>query len=493
MSPRKPRTQQNQNFPSKLTKFRLFLLYSFPVVLFFSYYPVIRLGASESMNFELSLPLIWLFFFSVLSLKDFFRSLRNFYKSSRVKLLFLLFPLYLSVSLLWSANPLRGVLTVGILWCLVVTTVVFFTTFLRSGSTSLLKKKSFERVFLYGAAAVCLFCWLQSFLDASGVSREATLLCPGCVSGTFGFPHPSGFAIEPQFMGNLLLAPIFYVLYLFGKKREKREKSEPSHLSLLFVFLATLFLTFSRGAIYSFGVGFALLLVLNFFPLKNPSFLKALPVLLFSFLFTLISQGVFAATSPTTDTFLSGIEKSISQLSLGKIELDLDKAPRPSRELEPMELESEAHEEETEVETALFSGYVEESTNVRLVLNRSALEVATSSPKNLIFGTGLGSAGKVLFREGKTESEKEIVQNEYLSLLLETGLFGLLLLVVGLIILFLDLEKSFALPERFLLFAMILSFLLSLGFFSGLPNALHLFLFPVFVAFLLPKHEPVIN
>ena len=33
------------------------LLYALPAVLFFSYYPVIRLGSSASMNFELSLPL----------------------------------------------------------------------------------------------------------------------------------------------------------------------------------------------------------------------------------------------------------------------------------------------------------------------------------------------------------------------------------------------------------------------------------------------------
>ena len=41
------------------------LLYIMPLVLFFSYWPVIGLGNSESMNFELSLPLVWLVLFDV--------------------------------------------------------------------------------------------------------------------------------------------------------------------------------------------------------------------------------------------------------------------------------------------------------------------------------------------------------------------------------------------------------------------------------------------
>lgn len=41
-----------------LSKILWLFIYALPAVLFFSYHPVISLGADVSMNFELSLPLI---------------------------------------------------------------------------------------------------------------------------------------------------------------------------------------------------------------------------------------------------------------------------------------------------------------------------------------------------------------------------------------------------------------------------------------------------
>ena len=46
----------------KIDKVYRFLGYMLPAVLFFSFWPVISLGASESMNFELSVPKILLSF-----------------------------------------------------------------------------------------------------------------------------------------------------------------------------------------------------------------------------------------------------------------------------------------------------------------------------------------------------------------------------------------------------------------------------------------------
>ena len=471
-----PKSHPQAVSPSKLTKFRLFLLYSFPVVLFCSYFPLIPIISTASTNYELSLPLIWLFLFSLLSFKEFLVAIYNIYKRKPLYLLTLLFPAYLFLSSLWSSNPLRAILTAGIFSCLIITGVVFFTTFYRQ---KLLNSRKFLKIFFYASTAFCAVCWLQSILDILGVARETTLLCSGCTSRMFGFPHPSGLAIEPQFMGNLLLAPTLTTLYLLTKPKSSSALLFSRKVLLLFalLFSSTLFLTFSRGAIYAFALGLALLIILDLVKLKNRHILKTLPLLAASAVFVILAQGLLSALSYTDSTFLGGIEKSISQMTLGKVNLHLE-ANNP--------VSDDSATPEPSSQTPVFDGYVEESTNARMNFNRIALELAPKSPATLLFGYGLGSAGEVMYKEGKTTTPFEIVQNEYLSLLLETGLVGLLLAALSATIA-LSLLKKLHRPERFLLESIILSFLFTLLFFSGLPNALHLYLFPLFLAVTLPS------
>ena len=453
---------------SKLTKFRLFLLYSFPATLFCSYFPLFPISSTASTNYELSLALIWLFLFSVLSLKDFVKHLYNIRKSP-LRLLFYLFPTYLLASSLWSINLLRAILTTGIFWCLIISAVAILTSL-----KPYINKLKFQKIFLVTSAVFCAVCWLQSILDVAGIDRSVTLLCSGCTSLMFGFPHPSGFAIEPQFMGNLLLVPTFLSLYLWIKSNKKSYKYPLS----TFLFSSTLFLTFSRGAIYAFVGGFIFFFVFQLTKPETRKIWKALPLLLTSAVFVLLVQGVFSAISPTDSTFLGGIEKSISQMTLGKVNLSLE--PKTV-------IKSNAEETATEIipNAPVFSGYVEESTDTRMNFNRIALELAPRSTDTLMFGYGLGSAGEIMYREGKTDTPFEIIQNEYLSLLLETGLVGLLLATVSAGIIIFKL-RTFNRLERQLLEAIALSFAITLLFFSGLPNALHIYLFPTFLAVILP-------
>lgn len=483
-------------------------------MLFCSYYPLISLASTPSTNYELSLALIWLFLFSVLSLKDFavhllglfraFRSRPSFGSISR--LLFYLFPTYLLATAFWSANPLRAALTAGILWCLVITGVTLLFSSLRDA----VSPKTLERSFLGATIIFCVICWLQSLLDVVGIERELTLLCPGCTSYSFGFPHPSGLAIEPQFMGNLLLAPTLYVLWKYLNNDIKSPKSQvknqgnaiknitlriKSHknLFLAFLFTSTLFLTFSRGAIYSFFLGFALLLFVSVFKHKNLASLKSLPLVALSFLFVLSCQGLASAHSPYPRSIACSISASISQLSLGEINIDCRTENAKKRyeiKQEGANISAVSAEEAIaprplpQEDSPVFSGYVEESTNARMKFNRIALELAPETPTSLIFGSGLGSAGEIMFEKGKTDTPFEIVQNEYLSLLLETGLLGLAFATLSLGIILSKLKNH---PERLLLGAPLLSFAASLLFFSGLPNALHLYLFPVFLALILSR------
>ena len=618
------------------------LLYLLPAILFFSYYPVISLGASSSMNLELSLPLIWLVLFDLVAFANLFtlaprqpipekrpprhpvpknsparaavskaKVLKNLPGiSDRRIFLFSLFPFYLTLSVFWSRNPLRGLLTAGIAWLLffAIFVIISLLPLLQEEnapspqkpqtSTSLskaqkssksqptfqtaknLKSHLLASLFL-STAAVCVFCFIQSILDTCGFPRSETLLCAGCTYRSFGFPHPSGFAIEPQFMGNLLLAPTLTALYLlvfrprlarakdgFAKgsgatartsatalqrqalatRLERRQTFALTLFALLFS--TTLFFTFSRGAIYAYAV--ALLILFVFALIRRQFRLSLIVIPVATFLLSLGLQGTFAHFGPTSETFTSAVTKSIHQLSLGIIDLrslaktpentetsanqppetspadqppetvitdlddildDLDNHLKPDSELSNL-----THD--IEQETTYFEGYVAESTNIRLGLNEIAIATVLQDPQTLIFGAGLGGAGVAMFEAfpEKVGSPKEIVQNETFSLLLETGLVGLFLAHFAVVLAFLapllpqkfidgraarlikpsELQgKNFFQREIYrlktsdfwshpalpLLAALIVAYLVTLQFFSGLPNALQIYLMPPFLFF----------
>lgn len=477
---------KEQKSQSPLNKIRVFLLYSFPVVLYCSYYPIIRLPLSQdSMNLELSLPLIWLFLFSILSLKDFLGRILSFIKNHEILFVLpLAFSIFLSFSIIWSKNPLRALLTSGILWCIyiLIYTVVPKTSVLK------LDKSKFSKIFLLGAVLFSLICWIQCILDVAGVPRSLTLLCRGCTSNIFGFPHPSGFAIEPQFMGNLLIAPALFSIYLLFSNRYNKNLFPKQFVLPISIFItSTLFLTFSRGAIYAFLVGLLFLIISNLC-LANKKTLLSISLIISCFFLSLVAQGLFSQLSYTNDTFFSGIDKVISQLSLGEINPNLsNRCSKNTSNGSSLANNSQDDTEDPLENLSVFSGYVEESTTTRLDLNVDAIQVSALSFRSLLFGYGLGSAGTILFEQGKTASKMEIIQNEYFSLLLEVGIAGLSLALAVLISIILLIKKTFAPRERFFLYSVIIAFLVSLNFFSGLPNALHIYLFPAFLVIMLPR------
>lgn len=545
------------------------LLVALPAVLFFSYHPIISLGANSSMNFELSLPLIWLILFNFISLTNFailFRRYKNSDACSKVEkgsrkrgfamlfesiktwprgperssrkaiakpLVFLLFPLYCTLSVFWSANPLRAILTVGILW------LVIFAVFAIIRLSPLLEPPSrlkiwAIRAFFASTAVVCLFCFIQSLLDSCGLSRETTLLCAGCTHRSFGFPHPNGFAIEPQFTGNLLLAPTLLVLYLLcqatskipshpnkTEQNSKTEHLEPEQTTTTFphlrktpvktalvicaiLFSTTLFFTFSRGAIYSYALGLAILII---FALRRRIFRPVLIIIpVTTFFLSLGLQGTFAHFGPTSETFTSAVTKSIHQLSLGIIDLRPQSNSQASEAFEQVVNEgtgASASDADNQAGTGLdatrrerpesatasladaadpvFDGYVAESTNVRLGLSASALATWSQNPRTILFGVGLGGAGIAMheFDPISNPSPKEIVQNQPISLLLETGLVGIILLLAALCFSFRPSNHTlWTHPALPLLVTLIVAYLVSMQFFAGLPNALHIYLLP---------------
>ncbi len=155
-----------------------------------------------------------------------------------------------------------------------------------------------------------LWCWLQCVLDVAGVDRGATLLCAGCTYQSFGFPHPNGLAIEPQFMGNILIAPTLLALWCIKSKliSPKDTKLKVLLVAISFFLCATLFLTFSRGAIYAFGIGLLVMIIWGICQKRfRPSHI-IIPVC--AFVLTLCVQGIMATASPTHENIQTEATKT---------------------------------------------------------------------------------------------------------------------------------------------------------------------------------------
>lgn len=558
-----------------LRRLLIWLVYLLPAALYCSYYPIIKLGESSSMNFELSLPLVWLVLFDIVSFASLISlvwrkppgraakkaSTRAAKSDSPVRtgagagrftnlpglsdrkfFLFSLFPFYATLSIFWSANPTRAILTAGIIW------LIFFAVFALIYVLPLLElpsnfRSNCLRSFLISSVIICLVCWIQCFLDIAGVGREATLMCRGCTYLSFGFPHPSGLAIEPQFMGNLLLAPTLVALYLliFYPGGEKSSEIYSRHILLIMatLFSATLFLTFSRGAIYAYAVALFVMLIFAFRRHVFRPSLIIIPVATFIFIVTV--QGIFTVIGPTHGSFLAGVSRSIHQLSLGIIDIR-PQTPQNSQGTQDSQSSenSVSSEDPKNSETSspsgqdansnsgasdatppnenlpaepFFEGYVPESTNVRLDLNQAAIDTWLSAPgypesrlnvglrcfkfgccpctglgyltpTTVLFGVGLGGAGVAMYRNSfitHIYSPKEIVQHQGISLLLELGLVGIALALFSLYLAFFSRDARAHLrrhPMLPLLASLVIAYLVTLNFFSGLPNALQIYLMP---------------
>ncbi len=450
-------------------------IYAMPVVLFFSFWPWINFGANSTMNFDISMSLIWLVLFDcsafVLIIK------KKLLKEVLGKWVWLLFPGFLTVSILWSHDKLRSILIMGILWLLYFAVFAFYV--LRDEISDKKFLRNFLRVFFGVGLFACGWCLVQCIMDVAGLAQANTLLCNGCVYKIFGFPHPNGFAAEPQFMGNLLLAPIFVSLYLLVKK--KSCFSRKSLLVLFSIFVATLFLTLSRGAIYAFVVAMAVF-TMAWGIKKTWRVMWIWAIVFLAFLFTLNLQGIFSEVSKTDDTYISGVSKVVNQLTLGIVDFGGSQVKKENLENTRESAGDGLHNMDEDVaeavpkensEDAIFDGYVEVSTSSRVNLWQSALKTWSKDPATMLFGVGIGSGLISMYESGAMNTSREIVNNQYVSLLLEGGIVGTVLLIVSLVLVFRVVCKT---RDKLLLSSLIIAYMVSLLFFSGLPNALHIYL-----------------
>ena len=183
------------------------------------------------------------------------------------------------------------------------------------------------------------------------------------------------------------------------------------------------------------------------------------------------------ASQKMSDGFYDSISKSVNQISLGKIKLPkIEK--EINQEIKEPEIESNGLNSKGPTEKvvekpkkAMFDGYVEKSTNERTRMSDLAIETWLSNPFVVFFGVGSGASGTAILNSThQIANSSEIVQNEFLSILLELGIFGLI--IWGLIIFGIFLKSR----EEKCIWAILTAFLAQWFFFSGLPNALHIYL-----------------
>ena len=481
----------------KFDRFIKLLILLLPCTLYFSYHPLIYLGSSQLMNFELSLPLIFLVIYAISAFIYFFENRRTLCKTCPRKIITILalFPLYATISIFWSRSPVHGFLASGILW-LIYIAVISFVWLYRDFFADRNFAQKCLKFFIYFSLVICGVCWLQSILDVAGLDRTYTLLCSGCTYKIFGFPHPNGFMAEPQYLGGILLAPTLFSLYFLLRSPSLKRGI------ISIIFTATLFFTLSRGAIYAFAVAFIVLLTITIAKQKTAKPLLLIPLVLFSYLFSLNAEGLFAEFSKTDDTYFTGITKSVNQLSLGIIDLS---SIFPKAEPEKTESKTDSgsslriDDATKPLETSTQDGYVEASTSGRLTLARASFELWRSQPNYAIFGAGIGGAGASIYHDfvdPGTQNREDMknllvsagvdipslnVQSEYAELLVEFGSIGIILIAL-IIILILKSTKNRA---RTPLIALAVAYLVAMLFCSGLTNSLYLYLYLPFFAIIM--------
>ena len=449
----------------KFSFFEKMFLFS-PIAVWFSYFPNFQIGRESGTNLELSISLIFCFALSLAAIFEISKNFRrNFQQLSAKKAFWLssVFVVWNSLSIFWSENTLRAILTSGVwgvLW------LIFIGLILSKNLVEMLP--ILIKIFIISADINSVLAIIQVVIGAFTDFG----LCRGCLATGFGFVRPSVFAIEPQFFGSMLLAPILIEFW-----RILSGNNDSKHKVALILMLIAIYLTLSRGAIFALVPAMILEVFIVNKELRlslKKGFLKLVIFLFASFSVGMLWHGIFTELNPRiADGFYDSVSKSINQLSLGKVSLPKNRPVEKPVEKQPEPGIQDSKELLNKLNSpkASFDGYVEKSTDERTSLNRFAVQTWSRNLHTILFGVGAGGAGKAILRTThQTGWEFEIIQNEPLSILLELGIIGFAIWVSFIIF------YTWSTRRYKLSWAILFAFLLQWNFFSGLPNALHIYL-----------------
>lgn len=436
----------------KLNLFEKLLLLA-PIFIWFSYQPNFNFGQISGTNIEFSLFQIFLVILALSSLPLIIKNRQDLIKN-KAALLVGSFVAWNYLGLFWSVNVPRTLLTSLVL-------SILYAVFLGLISSFKLKKMSFLLIQVYVFMAT-----IMSLIAAVQVIYGAWTdygLCSGCLARGFGFVRPSAFSIEPQFFGSLLIFPMIWLI-----KRSIERKASRFEVIMLFIQIFAMYLTLSRGAI--FALALAVIVLLFSFVKDKKQFKSGLifVVIIISsgFLSGMVFHGIFTQLNPrVSDGFYDSISKSVNQMSLGVVKLPKIDKPKPEASPKIENIQG------PEPEKAAFDGYVEKSTDERTNMLSLGIETWSKDFKTILLGVGAGGAGRAIHSyTQKTSTDLEIVQNEFIEILLENGLVGFGLFI-GIIFGF-----FYSTRIKKWAWAVFIGILVQWFFFSGLPNSLHIYL-----------------
>ena len=258
---------------------------------------------------------------------------------------------------------------------------------------NLVKKKEhldkIVKIILFSCFLVSLFGLYQFLGDVAGLPPNITGLREHYTSIVFGFPRVQSTCLEPLYFANYLLIPLSLSLALLSR-RKKELKIKPSWLIIvLFLASVNLVLTLSRGGYLGFVTVVFLSLIVFF-----RSFLTWKKVLIFMLIVLLALTSVYYFLK------LAGREKAIRTFL-------------------------------TQATNVAQGPAVKERTSTY----KEAWKLFKENPW---LGIGVGNFGPAYAKHSQIIPEKigwPIVNNEFLEILAETGVFGFLSFLILLIIL----------------------------------------------------------
>jgi O-antigen ligase len=275
---------------------------------------------------------------------------------------------------IWSPD-LRRTVVIGVLWFAMI--MVFFIL-RRIFSDAVLRSRAAD-VLIMVSVVVCLFAVYQFFADIAGIPSAFTGLRPQYQQAVLGFPRAHATALEPLYLASFLLVPLFLSLARHIATGRYR------YCAAAVLILSVIIIGVSRGA------------------------LLALTLTLPIFAVTVIRGigwnrlGIQAGAKILAVVLVSlGISVGMIGVALG--------AQGITR------VSSHAQVDDASIEGG--------SVDSRLDTYTTALRLFEEAP---VFGRGPGSVGPLTVKDDATLAEQGygLINNQYLELLVEVGLVGL--------------------------------------------------------------------